>query len=149
VHELIYVTQKHAARSLHYDFRLELGGVLLSWAVPKGPSLDPKIKRLAMHVGDHALDHASFEGTTQGGGVVMIWDRGTWEPEGDPKARYEKGRLVFTLHGEKLKGRWHLVRTGTDKRWLLFKSRDEEANRPIDYERSVVSGRTMDEIAEG
>src|SRR6187551_356576 len=131
-----YVIQKHAASHLHYDFRLELGGVLLSWAMPKGPSLDPGVKRLAMQVEDHPLDYGGFEGVIPageyGGGTVLLWDRGTWEPEGDAQDMYRRGRLHFVLHGEKLKGAFHLVRTGApDKsgkqRWLLFKSKDDAA----------------------
>ena len=131
--------QKHAASHLHYDFRLELDGVLLSWAVPKGPSLDPADKRLAMHVEDHPLEYGGFEGVIPkgeyGGGTVMVWDRGTWTPEGDPVQGYAKGQLKFTLDGEKLKGGWVLVRTrGSkyggktgDKAWLLIKERDDYA----------------------
>src|SRR5687768_16376200 len=132
-----YVIQKHAARQLHYDFRLELDGVLLSWAVPKGPSLDPGVKRLAMQVEDHPVEYGGFEGTIPkgeyGGGTVMIWDHGSWEPEGDPREAYRKGRLTFTIKGQKLRGRWHLVRTrgrdsrGSKQAWLLFKSSDEHA----------------------
>src|SRR5262245_47011298 len=109
-----FVIQKHAARRLHYDFRLELDGVLKSWAVPRGPSLDPKEKRLAAHVEDHPLEYADFEGIIPageyGGGTVLVWDRGTWNAEGDAKAAYEKGRLSFELFGDKLKGRFSLVR---------------------------------------
>jgi len=113
---LIYVIQKHRATVLHYDFRLEWKGVLLSWAVPKGPSLDPAVKRLAMHVEDHPVDYASFEGTIPegeyGGGTVMVWDQGTWTPEQeDVDAALAKGDLKITLHGKKLKGSWVLVRT--------------------------------------
>src|SRR5688572_22376339 len=132
-----FVVQKHAARALHYDFRLEHEGVLLSWAVPKGPSLDPGVKRLAMQTEDHPVDYGDFEGVIPqgeyGGGTVIVWDRGTWEPEGDARAMYEKGHLNFKLHGEKLKGSYHLVRTGGRKTkdgrhgWLLIKSRDDEA----------------------
>jgi bifunctional non-homologous end joining protein LigD len=155
-----YVIQKHDASHLHYDFRLELNGVLLSWAVPKGPSLDPAVKRLAMQTEDHPLDYGGFEGTipegAYGGGTVMVWDRGTWEPEGDPSAAYEKGHLAFQLHGEKLSGGWHLVRTQRrdqkGRPWLLFKARDEAA-RSGDTSlletqaNSVLSGRDLDAIA--
>ena len=154
-----YVIQKHAARQLHYDFRLELDGVLLSWAVPKGPSLDPKVRRLAMQTEDHPIEYGGFEGTIPqgeyGGGTVMVWDRGTWEPLEDPRKSYAKGHLRFALHGKKLRGSWHLVRAGKaddEKRsWLLFKSRDEEARTDpaiVDAQlNSALTGRTMDQIA--
>src|SRR6185369_1921995 len=130
-----YVIQMHDASHLHYDFRLELGGVLLSWAVPKGPSLDPKVKRLAVQTEDHPLEYGGFEGTIPegeyGGGTVMVWDRGTWQPDGDPQQAYDKGHLSFQLHGEKLTGGWHLVRTQRpgqkQNTWLLFKAKDEAA----------------------
>jgi bifunctional non-homologous end joining protein LigD len=132
---LAYVVQRHDARRLHYDFRLELDGALLSWAVPKGPSLDPAVKRLAVETEPHPLEYGSFEGEIPkgeyGAGTVAIWDRGTWVPEGDPKKDYERGRLKFTLKGDRLHGSWHLVRTRQgdkgQKSWLLFKSRDEHA----------------------
>ncbi|HTV17048.1 MAG TPA: DNA ligase D, partial [Polyangiaceae bacterium] len=157
-----FVVQKHDARALHYDFRLELGGVLLSWAVPKGPSLDPKVKRLAMQTEDHPLDYGDFEGVIPkgeyGGGTVLLWDRGTWEPEGDAEDMYRRGRLNFALHGEKLHGSFHLVRTGgggkgNERRWLLFKSNDTEARPGTDAavldERpnSVTTGRDIASIA--
>jgi len=131
--QLSFVVQKHAARRLHYDFRLELDGVLKSWAVPKGPSLDPGDKRLAVHVEDHPLEYGSFEGTIPegeyGAGTVEIWDKGWWIPEGDPREGYRRGRLTFTLNGRKLRGRWNLVRMkgrSDDKRdnWLLMKADD-------------------------
>jgi bifunctional non-homologous end joining protein LigD len=134
--DLAFVIQKHAARRLHYDFRLEIGGVLASWAVPKGPSLDPKERRLAVHVEDHPMDYGSFEGVIPqgqyGGGTVVLWDRGTWVPEGDPARGVREGKLKFELHGEKLSGRWMLVRmrgrdNGDKENWLLIKERDEVA----------------------
>jgi bifunctional non-homologous end joining protein LigD len=161
---LSYLIQKHAASHLHYDFRLELNGVLLSWAVPKGPSLDPADKRLAMHVEDHPLEYGGFEGTIPqgqyGGGTVMLWDRGTWTPVGDAAEGYRKGHLKFDLDGEKLKGRWALVRThgsrygGKAEAWLLIKDTDEFARRGLDARiveaepDSVVSGRTLEDIAQ-
>jgi bifunctional non-homologous end joining protein LigD len=161
-----FVVQKHAARRLHYDFRLELDGVLLSWAIPKGPSLDPADKRLAAHVEDHPIDYGGFEGTIPegqyGGGTVMLWDRGTWEPQegGDPREAYRKGRLKFVLHGERMKGGWTLVRMGprgqerNSDNWLLIKERDGEAQPGqgawlVDKGmKSVASGRTMEQIAD-
>lgn len=135
---LIYVVQKHRARQLHYDFRLEWGGVLLSWAVPKGPSLDPTVKRLAVQTEDHPLDYAGFEGIIPeggyGAGKVMVWDRGTWAPDDpDVDSALRRGELKFTLYGQKLKGSWVLVRTrgyGTSSAqpsWLLIKRQDQYA----------------------
>jgi bifunctional non-homologous end joining protein LigD len=161
---LSFVIQKHAARRLHYDFRLELNGVLLSWAIPKGPSLDPGEKRLAVHVEDHPIEYGGFEGVIPkgqyGGGTVLLWDRGTWSPlEPDPEAAYRKGSLKFRLDGDKLHGNWALVRMGGRaakegrENWLLIKERDEEAvpgsdavvvdENPL----SVASGRSMETIA--
>src|SRR5207245_591248 len=136
--ELFFCVQKHLASHLHYDFRLEHNGVLLSWAVPKGPSLDPKTKRLAMKVEDHPFDYGEFEGVIPegyGAGIVMLWDKGTWTPQVDDiDAALKKGDLKFTLNGYKLKGSWVLVRTGGrypggggDRSWLLIKHRDEWA----------------------
>ncbi|HEY6995188.1 MAG TPA: DNA ligase D [Xanthobacteraceae bacterium] len=159
-----FVIQKHAARRLHYDLRLELDGVMKSWAVTRGPSLVPGEKRLAVQVEDHPIEYNKFEGTIPereyGGGTVMIWDRGRWYPEGDPHAGLRKGHLDFTLDGEKLRGRWHLVRMrrrpGEKKDpWLLIKAQDEQARTPDDPDiledlpLSVVSGRSIPEIAEG
>ena len=155
-----FVVQKHAASRLHYDFRLELDGVLKSWAVPKGPSTDPKAKSLAVEVEDHPLDYADFEGTIPqgqyGGGTVMVWDRGTWTPEGDARRGLKQGKLSFELDGEKLHGRWTLVRMADrdKKNWLLIKRSDDEptdkphrSGKAESRDRSVISGRTMDEIA--
>src|SRR6202047_3250544 len=158
---LIFVVQKHRASQLHYDFRLEWKGTLLSWAVPKGPSLDPTVKRLAMHVEDHPVEYASFEGVIPegeyGGGTVMVWDQGTWTPESpDVAAALEKGDLKFTLHGKKLKGSWVLVRTrgyGSSSKtsWLLIKHRDSFASPTEDVAqempRSAVSNRLLEDIA--
>jgi bifunctional non-homologous end joining protein LigD len=159
-----YVIQKHAARRLHYDLRLELDGVMKSWAVTRGPSVDPNEKRLAVHVEDHPVEYNTFEGTIPegeyGGGTVMIWDRGRWLPEGDPHKGYAKGHLVFDLAGEKLHGRWHLVRMRSRERdrhenWLLIKGKDGEARGSRDKDileeksRSVTTGRSIEEIAAG
>jgi bifunctional non-homologous end joining protein LigD len=159
-----FVIQKHAARRLHYDLRLELDGVMKSWAVTRGPSLVPGEKRLAVQVEDHPIEYNTFEGTIPqgeyGGGTVMIWDRGQWFPEGDPHEGLKKGHLTFRLEGEKLHGTWHLVRMHrrpNEKKdnWLLIKAHDEWARDPNDPDileeqpRSVVSGRTIPEIAEG
>ncbi|MBN9069940.1 MAG: non-homologous end-joining DNA ligase, partial [Rhizobiales bacterium] len=151
--------QKHAATRLHYDFRLEHNGVLWSWAVTRGPSLDPSEKRLAVHVEDHPLDYGDFEGTIPkgeyGGGSVIVWDNGEWIPEGDPEAGMKKGHLDFELKGNKLNGRWHLVRLKPRRgekcdNWLLIKSDDSAARRSGDIledaPQSVKSGLTIDEI---
>ena len=139
-----FCVQKHLASHLHYDFRLEHNGVLLSWAVPKGPSLDPATKRLAMHVEDHPIEYGEFEGVIPSGygaGIVMLWDRGTWTPESDDvDAALAKGDLKFTLDGYKLKGSWVLVRTkggwggapADGKSWLLIKHRDEWSSGELD-----------------
>src|SRR5687767_8836387 len=157
----MFVIQKHRATQLHYDFRLEVDGVLKSWAVPKGPSLDPAVKRLAMQVEDHPVAYGSFEGTIPqgeyGGGTVMLWDRGSWEAVGSARDGYRSGRLKFRLHGQKLRGAWMLVRTGPPERgrhrWLLFKEKDAEARTAgepdiLDEEAASAStGRTLAEIA--
>lgn len=139
-HALQYCIQKHDASHLHYDFRLELDGTLKSWAIPKGPSLDPKVRRLAVHVEDHPLDYANFEGHIPeghyGAGDVIVWDRGIWEPEGDPHQAYAKGKLRFRLQGEKLSGVWNLFRTqlaGKKEQWMLVKSNDGQARSEVDY----------------
>jgi bifunctional non-homologous end joining protein LigD len=167
--KLAYVIQKHAASHLHYDLRLELDGVMKSWAVPKGPSLDPAVKRLAMEVEDHPIEYNAFEGTIPqgeyGGGTVMIWDRGTYTYGGgddvDPveglRRGHAKGDFKFVLKGKRLTGSWVLVRTrrGDPKRaqWLLIKHRDAAAEPDSEvveeYQTSVATGRTMDEIAVG
>ncbi|MBA2930297.1 DNA ligase D [Pseudomonas sp. CCUG 57209] len=140
---LSFVIQKHDARNLHYDFRLELDGVLKSWAVPKGPSLDPSQKRLAVHVEDHPLGYGSFEGSIPAGqygaGDVIVWDRGVWQPHDDPHKAYAAGKLKFTLVGEKLSGDWALVRTrlkgsGDKEQWLLIKEQDPQARPAADYD---------------
>jgi bifunctional non-homologous end joining protein LigD len=158
----MYCVQKHAARNLHYDFRLELDGVLKSWALPRGPSLDPQQKPLAVEVEEHPIEYGVFEGIIPkgeyGGGTVMLWDRGVWEPIGDPQEGYRRGDLKFVLHGEKLRGTWVLARMGgrgneSGRNWLLIKKRDDEA-RPVErynvqgeLPRSVLSGRSLEEIA--
>lgn len=157
-----FVVQKHDASHLHYDFRLELDGVLKSWAVPHGPCLDPSQKRLAVEVEDHPVEYGGFEGTIPageyGGGTVLLWDRGTWTPHGDPEAGYQSGKLKFELHGEKLHGNWDLIRmrprTGEKRtNWLLIKEQDSEAV-PLaeadileEHPDSVASGRSLDQIA--
>ena len=159
----LFVVQQHAARRLHYDFRLQLDGVLKSWAVPKGPSLDPAARRMAVEVEDHPLDYADFEGVIPkgeyGGGTVVVWDTGTWKAIGDPHVGLAKGRLEFQLVGQKLRGRWHLVRMQTrpsdrgKRSWLLIKGRDAAARPGDDAEvtdrarKSVLSGRELDAVA--
>jgi bifunctional non-homologous end joining protein LigD len=168
--ERAYVIQKHAARQLHYDFRLELDGVLKSWSVPKGPSLDPKVKRLAMQTEDHPLEYGGFEGIIPageyGGGTVLLWDTGTWEPQGNPHQEFAAGNFKFILKGEKLHGKWALIRIGgrgpaaargrgqgDDRAWLLIKERDEEARPEAEVDiaaarpESVASQRSLEEIA--
>ena len=163
---LRFVVQRHDATRLHYDFRLELDGVFKSWAVTKGPSLDPTVKRLAVEVEDHPLDYGDFEGTIPegqyGGGTVQLWDRGYWQPEDDPHAALKKGDLKFVLDGERLKGSWVLVRMKWDRKggngkrtnWLLIKHRDAAAHEGdedglLEDPKSIASGRTLDEIAVG
>ena len=155
-HALQFCIQKHDASHLHYDFRLELDGALKSWAVPKGPSLDPRVKRLAVHVEDHPLDYATFEGSIPeghyGAGEVIVWDRGVWIPQEDPAKAYAKGKLKFELQGEKLSGLWNLVRThmpGKKENWFLIKHQDSAARPQDDYDvlsaepHSVLSERTL------
>jgi bifunctional non-homologous end joining protein LigD len=172
---LLFVVHKHKATSLHYDFRLEIGGVMPSWAIPKGPSLDSRVKRLAMPTDDHALEYRNFEGVIPpgqyGAGPVMVWDRGTYDPEVETgkgswkrvtdreKAErtatqgLKEGNLKFFLNGDKLKGSFALVRTSGFEgraRWLLIKRRDEHSHDGYDardYDRSAVSGRTLAQIA--
>ena len=152
----IFVVQKHRATALHYDFRLEADGVLKSWAVPKGPSLDPKVKRLAMQVEDHPVDYADFEGVIPegeyGGGTVMVWDFGTYQPENtdDVSEALRKGELKFSLNGEKLKGSWVLVRT-RNRQWLLIKHKDYYTTEEEVTElapASILTRRMLAEIAE-
>jgi bifunctional non-homologous end joining protein LigD len=157
---LAFVVQKHRATALHYDFRLEWKGVMLSWAVPRGPSYDPTVKRLAMQVEDHPMEYNEFEGIIPageyGGGTVMIWDRGTWTPQSsDVDAALSRGELKFSLDGGKLRGSWVLVRTRprqaeSKSAWLLLKHRDEWASKEDIAElapRSIVSDRLLIEIA--
>ena len=156
------MVQKHDARRLHYDLRLEMDGVLKSWAVTRGPSLVPGEKRLSVHTEDHPLKYIDFEGVIPagqyGGGTMIVWDQGRWIPEGDPRADYARGRLTFTLEGERLKGKWHLVRTRgkpgqKNEQWLLLKSDDEAARTSDDPDileeetTSLKSGRTIEELA--
>jgi bifunctional non-homologous end joining protein LigD len=153
-----FCVQKHLASHLHYDFRLEHHGVLLSWAVPKGPSLDPTVRRLAMHVEDHPLDYGTFEGVIPegyGAGIVLLWDEGTWEPEvEDVDAALAKGDLKFRLNGYKLKGSWVLVRTRSrapqsddGRSWLLIKHRDEWAG-PVDVTQFALSVKSEGDFAD-
>lgn len=157
---LRFVVQHHIASRDHYDLRLEWDGVLKSWAVPKGPSFNSGDKRLAVNVEDHPLEYRTFEGTIPegeyGGGTVMIWDEGRWEPLEDPEEAFSHGSFKFELYGQRLKGRWVLVHMRPkegekDKNWLLIKERDKYAGSAniADYTTSVVSGRTMEEIAAG
>jgi DNA ligase D-like protein (predicted 3'-phosphoesterase) len=153
-----YVIQKHDATTLHYDFRLEVDGVLASWAVPKGPSTDPRTKRLAVEVEDHALAYGDFEGVLgagYGAGAVIVWDRGTWEmldPGASPAEARRAGHIGFRLHGEKLRGGYTLQRTrgGAKPQWLLIKRDDEEADArrdPVSTQpESVKTGRTIEEV---
>src|SRR5467141_893509 len=159
----VFVVQKHQATRLHYDFRLEIGGVLASWAVPKGPSLNPADKRLAIRTEDHPIEYADFEGNIPegeyGAGTVMVWDRGTYELDTDGSAakRLAEGELKFVLHGQRLKGGFVLIRSnpkssGSSRRenWLLIKRNDEYADRSWnidDYDRSVLTGRSLEELA--
>ncbi len=157
-----FVVQKHAASHLHYDFRLEMDGVLRSWAVAKGPSVDPAVKRLAMQTEDHPLAYGGFEGIIPkgqyGGGTVMLWDRGSWEPIGDEREMYRAGRMKFTLNGARMRGQWVLVRMKPKPKernpaWLLIKDKDDyampgEPDALLARDTSVKSGRDMAHIAE-
>ena len=164
--EAIFVIQEHAASTHHFDFRLEVDGALASWAVPKGPSTDPRVRRLAVRTEDHPLEYADFEGVIPegeyGGGTVLVWDRGPYdnltEKDGEPvpmAEAIEDGHAAFRLHGQKLQGGWALHRTGSgsDANWLLIKMRDEAADarrRPTSTQpQSVASGRTLAEIRDG
>src|SRR2546428_2228253 len=164
-----FVVQRHRATRLHYDFRLEMGGVLASWAIPKGPTLDPAVRRMAVHVEDHPIEYFDFEGVIPkaqyGAGDVIVWDWGTWEPEAetpDPKAAIENGELKFVLHGQKVRGRFTIVRTSRrpgsarttafeddSEQWLLIKKKDADAIAgwgAEDHPESVKTGRTNDEV---
>jgi bifunctional non-homologous end joining protein LigD len=159
---LTFVVHKHLARALHYDLRLEIGTAYASWAVPKGPSLDTRDRRLAVHVEDHPLEYGSFEGIIPageyGGGTVMVWDRGAFMPVGDPAEGIAKGQLKFVLDGAKLKGAWALVRMKPrpgerQEAWLLIKERDDFVRSRSEYDvltaepDSAATGRTMEQIA--
>jgi bifunctional non-homologous end joining protein LigD len=166
-HNLIFVVQKHDASRLHYDFRLEINGVLASWAVPKGPSLDPAVKRLAVRTEDHPIEYANFEGVIPegqyGAGTVMVWDKGTYSPDGglSPKRQLARGEIKVVLHGKKLRGGFVLLcpgrplaKPGSKTRWLLIKRRDDYADPSWRIEdpaldRSVKTGRTLQEIKQG
>ncbi len=152
----LFCVQKHAASRLHYDFRLELDGVLKSWAVPKGPCYNPKVKRLAVHVEDHPLDYARFEGVIPaaeyGGGAVIVWDEGTWHALEDPRTGLMGGKLLFELRGRKLMGVWTLVRLKKDERnWLLIKHHDAMAHATLDvvtvFPDSIISQRSIETVA--
>ena len=156
----LFVVQQHAATRMHHDLRLEWGGVLLSWAVPKGPSLDPADKRLAVHVEDHPVEYADFEGVipegNYGAGAVILWDRGRWHPVEDPEVGLERGKLLFDLEGYKLRGRFTLVRTrgreSTGREWLLIKKPDafaEEGEPDASFDQSILSGATLVELSSG
>lgn len=159
----IFVVQKHQATRLHYDFRLEIEGVLVSWAVPKGPSLNPSDRRLAIRTEDHPIEYADFEGVIPegqyGAGTVMVWDKGTYETDGTAAEQLARGELKFTLHGQRLQGGFVLVRTdlksagkAEGQQWLLIKRKDQYAVRSwkIDrYDRSVLTGRSLEEISAG
>lgn len=161
--KLLFVVQKHDASRLHYDFRLEMEGVLKSWAVPKGPSTDPSVKRLAIMVEDHPFDYRDFEGTipegNYGAGTVIVWDEGTYEPIEEIKGKkaqdkhlrsqLQKGSLKFVLHGKKLKGEWALVKTSqAENSWLLIKHRDKYAEEKdiTEKDKSVITGKTLEQI---
>jgi bifunctional non-homologous end joining protein LigD len=166
-HNLVFVVQKHDASRLHYDFRLEINGVLASWAVPKGPSLDPAVKRLAVRTEDHPIEYANFEGVIPegqyGAGTVMVWDKGTYSPDGglSPKRQLARGEIKVVLHGKKLRGGFVLLcpgrplaEPGSKTRWLLIKRRDDYADPSWRIEdpaldRSVKTGRTLKEIKQG
>ena len=156
--KFVYITQKHGAKQVHYDFRLALHGALKSWSIPKGPTVHPGEKRLAVEVEDQPLEHAKFEGVIpegeEGAGTVMLWDKGTWQPIGDPEKGYEDGKIEFLLHGEKLKGQWVLMKMkthGKKPNWMLVKVKDRYANMLAEDKllntKSVKTGRTLDEIA--
>lgn len=153
-HRTVFVVQKHKASTLHYDFRLEIDGVFKSWAVPKGPSLDPAIKRLGLSVEDHDLSHANVEGILGSRRIVIVWDSGWFEgldPGISPRIALEKGNFDFVLHGQRLKGRFSLIKVKSRKRdWLLVKREDEEARTGFQvtrhYQTSVISGMTIEQL---